>query len=263
MNGLRIILPEDTDRKSRERFFTIIYFYEFSLGDIVMDRHFFEELNSLKSKLLEMGSIAEEMLNITVKALKDNNTGLFETIDQDEFKLNRLQVEIDEYGMKLIALHQPTAVDLRFLLGVIKINSELERIGDHTTNIRETIARIIKNKQPGPPIDMTVMADLVCNMFKESLHAFVNMDTDKAKTILFRDDQVDQLRFKAINDLVESMTKDPAKAGTAVSLLLIANNLEKIADHATNIAEDVIFVAQGKDVRHHFEGPLKQNPGKK
>jgi phosphate transport system protein len=224
-----------------------------------MDRHFFEELNSLKSKLLEMGTTAEEMLNITVKALKDNNTALFDTIDQDEFKLNRLQVEIDEFCMKLIALHQPTAIDLRFLLGVIKINSELERIGDHTTNIRETIARILKQKQPGTSIDMTVMAELACNMFKESLYAFINMDTDKAKSILFRDDQVDQLRHKAINELVESMTKDPAKADTSVSMLLIANNIEKIADHATNIAEDVIFVAQGKDVRHHFEDPLIKN----
>jgi phosphate transport system protein len=167
-----------------------------------------------------------------------------------------LQVDIDEYCLKLTALHQPAASDLRFLLGIIKINSELERVGDHAENISKSILRVLKNKQLKPFDDMPKMVDIVNNMFKESLHAFVNLDVEKAKYILLRDDQVDNLRDKIRRELIELMKKDSTTIEDAISLILIANNFEKIADHATNIAEVVIFVAQGKDVRHHFEDPL-------
>ncbi|OHD70427.1 MAG: phosphate transport system regulatory protein PhoU [Spirochaetes bacterium RBG_16_49_21] len=221
-----------------------------------MDRHFFDELNSLKQELLNMGSLVEEMVSIAVRALVEHDVNLLETIRQNEARVNRLQVDIDEYCLKLIALHQPAASDLRFLLGISKINAELERVGDHTVNICKGISVVLEKEQVKPFIDMPKMVEIVSSMFKESLHAFVILDVDKARMILLRDDQVDQLRYKIIQELIELMKKEPEKVETAVSLILTANSFEKIADHATNIAEVVIFVAQGKDVRHHFEDPL-------
>ncbi len=221
-----------------------------------MDRHFVEELNSIKNLLLNMGSIAETMVNKAIKALIDNDEGILKTLKEDEEKINRMEVDIDEYCLKLIALHQPAASDLRFLLGIIKINAELERIADHTENISKNVFKVLEWGKLKPFVDMPKMVEIVSIMFRESLHAFVNMDVDKARNILYRDDQVDQLRYKIIDELKQLMTEDPAKVNPAISLILIANNFEKIADHATNIAEVVIFVAQGKDVRHHFEDPL-------
>jgi phosphate transport system protein len=221
-----------------------------------MDRHFFEELDSLKELLLKMGAIAENMVNMAVKALVEKNAGLLDTIKENEAKMNRLQVDIDEYCLKLTALHQPAASDLRFLLGIIKINSELERVGDHAVNIGNSVLKILESKQVKPFDDMPKMVELVNNMFKESLQAFISLNVEKAKYILLRDDKVDKCRYKIIHELTELMKKDPSIIEYAISLILIANNFEKIADHATNIAEVVIFVAQGKDVRHHFEDPL-------
>jgi phosphate transport system protein len=221
-----------------------------------MDRHFFEELDSLKELLLKMGAIAENMVNMAVKALVEKDVKLLETIKDNEAKINRLQVDIDEYCLKLTALHQPAAGDLRFLLGIIKINSELERVGDHAENISKSIQKVLGHEQLKPFDDMPKMVDIVNSMFKESLHAFVNLDVEKAKYILLRDHKVDKLRYKIIEELTDLMKKDSNAIEYAISLILIANNFEKIADHATNIAEVVIFVAQGKDVRHHFEDPL-------
>jgi phosphate transport system protein len=221
-----------------------------------MDRHFFEELDSLKELLLKMGSIAENMVSMAIKALVEKDAKLLETIKDNEAKMNRLQVDIDEYCLKLTALHQPAAIDLRFILGVIKINSELERVGDHAENISKSILKVLGGEQLKPFVDMPKMVDIVNTMFKESLHAFVNLDVEKAKYILLRDDKVDKLRYKIIQELTELMKTDPSTTECAISLILITNNFEKIADHATNIAEVVIFVAQGKDVRHHFEDPL-------
>jgi phosphate transport system protein len=218
-----------------------------------MDRHFFEELDSLKELLLKMGAIAEDMVSMAVKALVEKDGKLLEKIKENEAKINRLQVDIDEYCLKLTALHQPAASDLRFLLGIIKINAELERVGDHAVNIGKSILKVLEFEQLKPFIDMPKMVDIVNAMFKESLHAFVNLDVDRARNILYRDDQVDKLRYKIIQELTELMKKDSATIEYAINLILIANKLEKIADHATNIAEVVIFVAQGKDVRHHFE----------
>ncbi len=221
-----------------------------------MDRHFFEELNSVKDLLLNMGSVAEEMVTITVQALVEHDVKLLEKVHENEARVNRYQVDIDEFCLKLLALHQPTASDLRFLLGIIKINAELERVGDHAVNICKGISTVLEQEQLKPYIDIPKMVDIVSSMFKDSLHAFVNLDVDKARLILLRDDQVDKLRYKIIQELIDLMTRNPLKVGIAVQLILIANHFEKIADHATNIAEVVIFVAQGKDVRHHFSDPI-------
>jgi len=221
-----------------------------------MDRHFFDELNSLKEQLLNMGSLAEEMVTIAVRALVEHDVKLLDKICDNEDRVNRYQVDIDENCLKLIALHQPTASDLRFLLGIIKINAELERVGDHAVNICNGVSLVLEQAQLKPYVDIPKMVEIVSSMFEDSLHAFVNLDADKARLILLRDDQVDQLRYKIIQELIDLMTRDPSKVGIAVQLILIANHFEKIADHATNIAEVVIFVAQGKDVRHHFCDPI-------
>lgn len=218
-----------------------------------MDRHFDEELTLLKDKLLAMGDMAEKMVNIAVKALVDHDIKKLETINEIENRVNRYQMDIDETCLKLIALHQPTASDLRMLMGISKLNAELERVGDHAVSIAKRISNVLEFKQLKPFVDMPKMVEIASGMLNESLQAFVTLDADRARMILLRDDNVDDLRDKIVRELVELIGCDQKDAALAVNLILIANNFEKIADHATNIAEVVIFVAQGKDVRHHFE----------
>ncbi|MFH0975070.1 MAG: phosphate signaling complex protein PhoU [Spirochaetota bacterium] len=218
-----------------------------------MDRHFFEELNALREMLLKMGSISEKMVNMAIKSLVEHDITILDAIKENESMVNHLQVDIDEFCLKLTALHQPTASDLRFILGIIKINAELERVGDHAVKIGKEIVKILQHDRLKPFVDMPKMVEIVSTMYKESLYAFLNLDVDKAKSILLRDDQVDELHYKIRQELMDMMAKDPSKVQIAVSLILVTNHFEKIADHATNIAEVVIFVAQGKDVRHHFQ----------
>jgi phosphate transport system protein len=217
------------------------------------DRHFDEELSSLKQKILDMGDIVEAMVCDAMRALVESDPQCLGTIPENESIVNRMQMEIDEICLKLIALHQPTAIDLRFLMGVTKINNELERVGDHSINVSQRVREILQKKQLKPYIDLPAMANITREMFKESLRAFVDLDVEKAKSILLKDDQVDNLRYKIINECIDYMTRDSSTVQISVSIIMLVNNIEKIADHATNIAEIVIFVAQGKDIRHHIE----------
>lgn len=216
-----------------------------------MDRHFDDELTSIKREILKMGALVEAMVSEVFKALFERDMTLFESIRQYETQINRMQMEIDEYVLKLIALHQPTAIDLRFLLGVSKINAELERVGDHSINITHRVSKVLDQESIKPFIDMPKMAEIARGMLKESLHAFVDFDVDTARNILYRDDQVDKFRDTIVNELTDIMVNDSTTVQVAMNLILIANNIEKIADHATNICEVVVFVAQGKDIRHH------------
>ncbi len=218
-----------------------------------MDRHFDEELKSLKEQILEMGAMSEKMVNIAMKALMEHDVKILESMGEIENRVNHCQVDIDETCLKLIALHQPTASDLRMLLGISKINAELERVGDQAVSIANRISSVLEFKQLKPFVDMPKMVEIASAMLNESLQAFVSLNADRAHPILLRDDNVDDLRDKIVHELVTLIGKNQKDAAVAVNLILIANNFEKIADHATNIAEVVIFVAQGKDVRHHFE----------
>lgn len=215
-----------------------------------MLRHFDEELSELKKNILEMGDLVQSMVSDVVKALTERDTKLLSMIKERENTVNRMQIDIDEYILRLVALRQPTAIDLRLLMGVQKINSELERVGDHAVNISDHIATILKYPPLKPYIDLPKMVDAACAMFRESLRTFVDLDTAGAASILKRDDEVDDLRDKIVDELVDLMTADPTLIRISLHLILLANNLEKIADHATNIAEIVVFVAQGKDIRH-------------
>ncbi len=216
-----------------------------------MERHFDEALAGVKHKLLRMGGLAEEMIRAAVKALVDGQAGLLARVDELEPQVNRLQIEIDEEVLYLIALHQPTASDLRFLLGVSKINTELERLGDEAVNIGDVVRQLLRE----PPILQLViipeMARLATDMVNESLHAFVRQDPERARQVLFRDDTVDDLCDQVEEKCGATMRQDPETMARGLSLIIVAKKLERMADHATNIAEDVIFVVEGKDIRHH------------
>ena len=218
-----------------------------------MERHFDQDLQQLKERLLYMGSLAETMIHIAVKALVDRNRAILQEVFRHEKDVNQLQIEIDDRCIKMIALHQPTAGDLRFITAAMKINSDLERIADQTVNISETTEYLLQEPQLKPLIDVPRMAQIATKMLKDALDSFVNRDENLARSVLIRDDQVDELKTQVFRELLTYMISDPATIKRALDLILISRNLERIADHATNIAEDVVFVVAGKDIRHHAE----------
>ncbi len=220
---------------------------------MTIHKHFDEELNLLKEKLLSMASLAEMMIYKAVKSLSERDESLFEVVNQDEKKVNYLQIEIDDLCLKLLALKQPMATDLRFITSAMKINSELERIGDLAVNIIQRTEVLIKQPQLKPLIDIPRMAELTQKMVKDSLDAFIKRDVDLARSILTRDDQVDGLKDQIFRELLTFMLSDQSTIPRALELILVSRHLERIGDHATNIAEDVIYLVQGKDIRHHIE----------
>ena len=215
-----------------------------------MIRHFEEEIQSLKEKVLYMGSIVEKMISIAITALTErSNEGTSEIMSLEE-KVNKLQMEIDDIAMKIIALHQPAANDLRFLIATMKINSDLERIGDQIVNITQTLEFYLQNPVITLPPQIMSMARIARSMVKDSLDAFVTANVELAQSILRRDDEVDIEKRDAFTGLLTEMTGSPDRIQPGVDLILISRNLERIADHATNIAEDVVYMAMGKDIRH-------------
>jgi len=221
-----------------------------------MVRHFQEEMNELKKTLLHMGSLVETMIHLAVKALVDRNADLAKEIFVTEEEVNKIQIDVDDRCLKLIALHQPTATDLRFITSAMKINSDLERMGDQAINITETGKDLLKQPPLKPLIDIPRMADIVKTMVKNSLDAFVKRDADLAKSVLLKDDEVDALKDQIFRELLTYMMADMNNITRAMDLVLIARNLERIGDHTTNISEDVIFMVSGKDIRHHSEEKL-------
>ena len=217
-----------------------------------MQRHFDEELKKLKEKLFKMGLLVEEAVRKAVTALINRDTKLAEqVIDQDQ-KVNIIEIEIDEYGHELIALRQPTAVDLRLITMVLKINSDLERIGDQAVNIAEKAIAISKEAPVKCPANIQKMADVALAMAKDALDAFVKGDPLLAKRICERDDEIDTLNDQAYRELQDIMKKEPQNVPQELSLIMVAHNLERIGDLATNIAEDTIYVTKGIDIRHHI-----------
>lgn len=218
-----------------------------------MERHFDTELDQLKQQLLKMGALAEAMVDAAVTALVERNAGQLKQIYEQEKQVNNLQVSIDEDCLRLIALYQPAAGDLRFLLGASKINTELERLGDQAVNICEVVDKLLQEPQLKPLIDIPKMVAIATDMVRDSLNAFVERNVEKARAVLMQDDQLDDLKDKIVAELTEYMIKDSGSVSRAIQLILVARSLERIGDHATNIAEDVIFVVQGKDIRHHTQ----------
>ena len=217
-----------------------------------MERHFDEELKVVKERLLYASGTAQQMISDSVKALVDRNEILIQEIYKKEDEINRLEVEIDDMAIKMIALHQPTASDLRFLISAIKINNEIERMGDMAINICQAAAVLIKQPPLKPLLDIPRMAEIAGKMVKDSLDAFVKQDAALARSVCERDDEVDDLKDQIFRELLTFMIADPNSIERAMDLILVSRHLERIGDHATNISEEVIFMVKGQDIRHHF-----------
>jgi phosphate transport system protein len=215
-----------------------------------MERHRDQELYQIRQKLLEMGGLVEEMVGSAMTSLTERDSELAKkTIDQDR-EVDRLEKAIDEGCLSIMATQQPTAGDLRFLVAVMKIVNDLERMGDSAKNIAQS-ALIINLEPPLKPyIDLPHMARLARGMVHQSLDSFVQRNTELAREVWKRDDEIDALYHQLFRELLTYMIEDPKKAPRALYLLLVAHNLERIADHATNVCEDVIYYVDGQDVRH-------------
>lgn len=215
-----------------------------------MERHFERDLNELKERLLWMGSLAERAVHQAVQAMLDPDEQLAKRVIDEEDAINELQIEIDDRVVQLLALHQLMAIDLRFVLAVSRINNDLERIGDQAMNIAQGAVRILRHPRVKPYVDLPRMTELVEEMARNALNAVVRRDVELAHKVLASDDQVDHYRDQIFRELLTYMMGDSSVVFPAFELILVAKNLERIADHATNIAEDVIYIVQGQDVRH-------------
>jgi phosphate transport system protein len=218
-----------------------------------MERHFHELLADLKKRLVQMSALAETMIADAVKVLVNRDGSTATEIRSMELDVNRMQVEIDETCFTLIALHQPAATDLRFILAAIKTNSDLERLADEAINVLNKAERLLREPPLTQPDILPRMATIARDMMKDSLDAFITLDTAKARAVLRRDDEVDQLKAEVTEKLLGYIAAEPTTVQRAMALILVARNIERIADHATNIAENAIFVREGRDVRHHLD----------
>jgi phosphate transport system protein len=213
--------------------------------------HFQEELDSLKARLLEMGGLAEDRVRTAIDALVQRDPELVIQVLEGDAPINQLHIEIDSRCVKLIALHQPMAVDLRAILSAVKINTDLERVGDLAINIAEAGSRYLAHAPVKELVDIPKMAELAQSMLRDALDSFVRRDMALAQRVLDQDDELDTLKTMVFRELLTYMVNDPMTIEPAIDLILISRHLERIGDHATNIAEDVIFMVSAKDVRHH------------
>jgi phosphate transport system protein len=214
-------------------------------------RHFEEELEQLKVRLLEMGGLAEERVRMSVESLVSRDPQLIERVLAGDEPINRLHIEIDNRCFTLLALHQPMAVDLRAIVSAVKINTDLERVGDLAINIAEAVTRYVKHPPVKELIDIPRMATISQAMLRDALEAYVRRDVAMAEAVLSEDDALDALKTQVFRELLTYMLSDPSKIEPALDLILISRHLERIGDHATNVAEDVIFMVSARDVRHH------------
>ncbi len=216
-------------------------------------RHFEQELEELKGKLLEMSALVEASVQRSVAAVAQKDRSAAEQVFRDEARINELEMEIDEFAINLLATQQVVAADLRLVVAALKINTDLERMGDLSVSIAERAVSLLSEPMIKPMVDIRHMSSLVESMVRKSLDAFVANDADMARSVLASDDAVDSLRTASYHELVSFMEKDPQHIPQALDLIGITRSLERIADHSTNIAEDVMFLVKGIDVRHHAE----------
>jgi len=216
-------------------------------------RHFEQELEELKGKLLEMSALVEASVQRSVAAVAQKDRSAADQVFRDEARINALEMEIDEFAINLLATQQPLAADLRLVVAALKINTDLERMGDLSVSIAERAVSLLSEPMIKPMVDIRHMSSLVESMVRKSLDAFVANDADMARSVLASDDAVDSLRTASYHELVSFMEKDPQNIPQALDLIGITRSLERIADHSTNIAEDVLFLVKGIDVRHHAE----------
>jgi phosphate transport system protein len=215
-----------------------------------MRSRFQQGLDELKEKLLRMGGLAEQAIDRATEAYRTRDAKFCQMVLTGENAINEAEREIDELALDLLAMQQPMAVDLRFILAVLKINADLERVGDQAVNIAQRVLDLISEPEVELPVDIPRMADSVSTMVQRALESFLDGKAEVAEAVLQMDGIVDRMKDEAFIVLVQRMNSDPAVIRAALNVLLISRNLERIADHATNIAEDVIFWVRGADVRH-------------
>jgi phosphate transport system protein len=216
-------------------------------------RHFVEELEQLKTKLLEMSSLVEAAIQRSISAVIHKDRSAADEVFRNEARINAIEIDVDEFCVNLLALQQPMAADLRLIVAALKINTDLERMGDLAVNIAQRARSLMEEPVIKPMIDIPHIAGLVQSMVRKALDAFVTRDPELARSVLASDDAVDNMRTACYHELVSFMEKDPQNIKPALDLLAVTRNLERIADHSTNIAEDVLFLVKGVDVRHHAE----------
>jgi phosphate transport system protein len=218
-------------------------------------RHFAVELEELNKKLLEMAGLVESAIHRSIRALVDENQELAEQVLRDERLIDLMEMEIDGMATRLLALNQPVAKDLRLLTSALKISADLERIGDLAQHIAKRSISLMRNPVVKPTANIPKIASLVESMLSRSLEAFINGDVKLAYGVLLSDDEVDKLRDEVYVQLLAMMQRDPSVVPAAMELIFATRNLERIGDHATNIAEDVIFLVEAIDVRHRPQEP--------
>ena len=216
-----------------------------------MRSRFQQGLDELKEKLLRMGGLAEQAIDRATEAYRTRDSKFCQMVLTGEAAINEAEREIDELALDLLAMQQPMAVDLRFILAVLKINADLERVGDQAVNIAQRVLDLISEPEISLPVDIPRMASLASAMVRKALQGFIEANADLATSVLTMDDNVDKLNDAAFFALSNLIKEQPHYTPQALHALMIARNLERVADHATNIAEDVIFWVRGADVRHH------------
>lgn len=215
-----------------------------------MTKHFIRELEKTKKMILTLGAMAEGRVHLAIKAIRQKDASIAQNIITSDYELDEMEVDIEEECLKILALYQPVAIDLRFLIAMIKINNDLERIGDEAVNIAQRVGIIAKWDQPQTTFDYCLMAEKTEQMLKMSLDALVNMDTDIAFKVSIFDDEVDSIKDQVYDHVKNAIDSRVDKGGYLINLLLISRHLERIADHATNIAEEVIYMIEGEIIRH-------------
>ena len=219
-------------------------------------RHLGEKLTELKERLLLMGRFAEERLQVALRALVARDQESIVEVISGDSRINELQIEIDHRCLTLLALNQPVAVDLRTIVSILKINADLERVGDLAVNIGEAAQRYLAHQPVKPLIDLPRMGELALKMLREALDAFVSKDVTLAHRVLRQDDWLDALKDQILRELLTYMLGGRHKIEPSIDLILVSRHLERVGDHATNIAEDVIFIVEARDVRHRSLGPI-------
>jgi len=219
----------------------------------VMPTHFQKELQELKEALLKMAALVEEAIRTAVRSLVKRDSDLAKKTFEGEDRINRMEIDIEDRCLKLLALRQPMAADLRFITSAMKIITDLERMGDQAVNIAERAISLNQEPQLKPYIDIPKIAEIAQSMVKDALDSFVNSDSKLARSVCERDDTVDGLNDQVFRELLTFMMSDPKTITRAVHLMIVCRCLERIADHATNIAEDVIFLVDARVIKHHAD----------
>jgi phosphate transport system protein len=218
-----------------------------------LERHFDIEIDQLKDQLLLMAGRAESIVQKSIQALARRDQPLAEEVFEDDHVIDRQEIELEERCLELLARHQPLARDLRFITATLKISNDLERIGDHAVNIAGSTLKLLQEPPLKPLVDIPRMAELATGMLREALDAFVRRDAGGARHLVRRDDEVDQLNDQVFRELISFMIENPRTITRAMELILVARNLERVADLATNVAEEVVFITEARIIKHHAE----------